>query len=99
MNTLASRSDDRVRRVEFSEDSLRVILMDGSALAVSLEWYPRLLNATAQQRRGWRLSGNGYQIYWPELNEHFCAEGLLSAPPLKAVPFTPLPPVRSFGYA
>ena len=99
MNALAPRSDDRVRRVEFTENSLRVILMDGSSLAVSLEWYPRLLNATPQQRKGWRLSGTGYQIYWPELNEQFSAEGLLSAPPLKALPFTPLPPVRSFGYA
>jgi len=99
VNTLASRSDDRVRRVEFSEDSLRVILMDGSALAVSLEWYPRLLNATPQQRKKWRVSGNGYQIQWPELNEHFCAEGLLSAPSVRALPLTPLPPVRSFGYA
>ncbi len=99
MNAWAPRSLERVAGVEFSEDSLRVALVDGSTLAVSLAWYPRLLNATPQQRKRWRLSGNGYQIYWPELNEHFCAEGLLSAPPSKALPLTPLPPVRSFGYA
>ena len=99
MNTFAPRSDDRVRRVEFSGDSLRVILMDGSALTVSLEWYPRLLNATEQQRKGWRLSANGYQIYWPELNEQFSAEGLLSAPPVNTLSLGPVPPVRSFGYA
>jgi len=99
MKPWASRSDDRVAGVEFGEDSLRVILRDGLALAVSLAWYPRLLNATPQQRKRWRLSENGYQIYWPELNEHFCAEGLLSAPPVNTLSLGPVPPVRSFGYA
>jgi hypothetical protein len=98
MDHLPPRSVERVAGVEFSEDSLRVALIDGSTLVVSLAWYPRLLNATPQQRKRWRLSGNGYQICWPELNEHFCAEGLLSAPPTRCLALTPLPPVRSFGY-
>jgi Protein of unknown function (DUF2442) len=99
MNYLPPRSLERVAGVEFSEDSLRVALVDGSTLIVSLAWYPRLLNATPQQRKRWRVSSNGYQIHWPELNEHFCAKGLLSAQSTKALPLTPLPPVRSFGYA
>ncbi|MEX1349776.1 MAG: DUF2442 domain-containing protein [Desulfobacterales bacterium] len=31
-----------------------------------LAWYPRLLHATAQQRKNWQVCGGGYGIHWPD---------------------------------
>lgn len=45
--------------VSFTPDSLHVVLADGRELSVPLEWFPRLRNATAEQRKNWRLIGGG----------------------------------------
>jgi hypothetical protein len=31
-----------------------------------LVWYPKLLDASPEQRRNWRISGAGYGIHWPD---------------------------------
>ena len=38
------------RSVRFDDNSLWVNLTDGRVIAVPLAWFPRLLNATPQQR-------------------------------------------------
>jgi hypothetical protein len=40
----------RVRDVMVSEDELTVVLMDGRTITVPLAWYPRLAEATPEQR-------------------------------------------------
>ncbi len=60
-----------------TEDTLAVDLADGRTIIVPLAWYPRLLNATAQQRAHWKVSGAGYGIHWPEIDEDLSSEGLL----------------------
>ena len=42
-----------------------------------LAWYPRLLNATPEQRKNWKVGGGGYGIHWPDLDEDLSTEGLL----------------------
>jgi hypothetical protein len=75
-----------VRSVEFNcdaidvttdEDMLRVRLADGREIAAPLEWYPRLRDATPDQRRKWRLIGGGYGIHWEDLDEDISVRGLL----------------------
>lgn len=70
-----------VSPMRFGEDSLMVELMDGRAIHVPLAWYPRLSNATADQRNHWELCGAGFGIHWPELDEDLSTEGLLRGAP------------------
>ena len=81
MATLASTADERVADVRFDDDRLIVDLMDGRTIAVPLVWYPRLLDATSDQRLVWQISGAGYGIHWPEIDEDLSTEGLLRGAP------------------
>jgi len=74
-------ADERVADVGFSEDSLRVSLMDGRLISVPLVWYPRLLHAAAAQRAHWQIAGGGYGIHWPDIDEDLSTEGLLRGAP------------------
>ena len=79
MSSFASiaRADTRVRDVAVTADDLVVGLMDGRTISVPLAWYPRLANAEPEQRANWTLSGGGYAIHWPEIDEDLDTEGLL----------------------
>jgi hypothetical protein len=81
MGILATKADERVKDVSFTEDSLVVDLMDGRTISVPLAWYPRLLSATPEQLRNWQISGGGYGIHWPEIDEDLSTEGLLRGAP------------------
>jgi len=81
MGILALTADERVAEVSFSEDSLCVALRDGRKISVPLTWFPKLLQATPQQRTNWQVAGGGYGIHWPELDEDLSTEGLLRGAP------------------
>jgi hypothetical protein len=81
MGILALTADERVAEVSFSEDSLCVALRDGRKISVPLTWFPKLLQATPQQRNNWQVAGGGYGIHWPDLDEDLCTEGLLRGAP------------------
>jgi hypothetical protein len=74
-------ADIRVRDVSVTEDELSVALMDGRTISVPLAWYPRLANATPEQRARWELAGAGYGIHWPDVDEDLSTEGLLRGAP------------------
>jgi Protein of unknown function (DUF2442) len=77
----SSVADERVLDVQVTEDSLSVSLRDGRTISVPLAWYPRLLNATPEQRNNWKVAGGGYGIHWPDLDEDLSTEGLLRGAP------------------
>src|SRR5207247_1581454 len=81
MGILALRADERVADVKFTKDTLNVALRDGRTIIVPLVWYPRLLNATAAERKNWRVAGGGYGIHWPDVDEDLSTEGLLRGAP------------------
>ncbi|ALA59976.1 DUF2442 domain-containing protein [Nitrospira moscoviensis] len=74
-------ADERVKAVRISDDVLAVDLMDGRTISVPLAWYPRLMNATPEQRERWEIAGAGYGIHWPEIDEDLSTEGLLRGAP------------------
>ena len=84
MNISAKVTDERVLDVRFDDASLIVDLMDGRTISVPLAWYPRLLNATAEQRGTWQQAGAGYGIHWPGIDEDLSTEGLLRGAPAPA---------------
>lgn len=77
MGILALMADERVMDVQFSKDTMSVGLGDGRTITVPLAWYPRLFNATSAERKNWRVSGGGYGIHWPDIDEDLSTEGLL----------------------
>ncbi|MEO5926902.1 MAG: DUF2442 domain-containing protein [Bryobacteraceae bacterium] len=86
MNTSQLNSGERVRNVSITEDTLAVDLADGRTIVVPLAWYPRLLDATQEQRSHWEVSGAGYGIHWPDIDEDLSTEGLLRGAPAAAEP-------------
>ena len=81
MGISAPKADERVRGLRFNGDLLSVDLMDGRTITVPLSWYPRLLNATDNQRSNWKISAAGYGIHWPDVDEDQSTEGLLRGAP------------------
>lgn len=85
MNISAKVTDERVLDVRFDAHSLIVDLMDGRTISAPLAWYPRLLNATPDERSHWEKCGGGFGIHWPDIDEDLSTEGLLrGAPAAKA---------------
>lgn len=81
MGILAPTADERVRDVRLDDESLSVLLMDGRTISVPLAWYPRLLDASPEQRARWEIAGGGYGLHWPDLDEDLSTEGLLRGVP------------------
>ncbi|MCK6529899.1 DUF2442 domain-containing protein [Myxococcota bacterium] len=69
--------DPRAVDVATDDDDLTVDLADGRRLTVPLAWFPRLLHASPDQRRNWRLLGDGQGIHWPDVDEDLSVSGLL----------------------
>jgi len=63
--------------VHFTEDALHVNLSDGREVSVPLEWFPRLRDATPEQRNKWRLIACGIGIHWEEIDEDVAVTTLL----------------------
>ncbi len=72
---------ERVKNVHFTEDTIAVDLMDGRTIVVPLAWYPTLLEASRDQRSNWKISGAGYGIHWPDIDEDLSTDGLLRGAP------------------
>jgi hypothetical protein len=62
--------------VRFDEHTMWVDLTDGRTIGVPLAWFPRLLNATQQERQQVELSRLG--LHWEHLNEDVSIAGLLA---------------------
>jgi hypothetical protein len=77
MSTSAIEFDSAAVDVSVDDSMLRVTLADGRELAVPLEWFPRLRNATPDQRTRWRLIGRGDGIHWPDVDEDVSVRTLL----------------------
>ena len=68
----------RINRVPPKKGILQVQSAGGRAVSVPLEWYPKLRQATIEQRENWRLIGKGVGVHWPDLDEDLSVEGLLA---------------------
>lgn len=67
------------KAVGFDDDTLRVSLSDGRTITVPLAWFPRLLEATPDQRAVVELSKGG--LHWDALDEDISVAGLLAGQP------------------
>lgn len=78
MTTLTLETEPLAISVSLDAEKLIVELADGRSLIVPLDWYPRLLHGSTEERTHWQLLGDGYAIEWPDLDEHIGIEGLLA---------------------
>jgi len=67
----------RIVNVTVTDDTLSVDLEDGRTISVPIGWYPRLVHGTPLERANSQISGAGYGIHWPDLDEDIGIEGLL----------------------
>jgi len=54
-----------------------VLLDDGREVAIPLDWFPTLRDATEKEKSNWRLIGGGEGIHWEDLDEDILVEALL----------------------
>lgn len=77
MLTLQQRSEALALEVSCSNDELTVVLDDGRTVSVPLAWFPRLLQASAKQRKEWELIGGGIGVHWEAIDEDISVASLL----------------------
>ena len=77
MSTLAIRLDPHAVDVTIDEAALHFILADGREISAPLEWFPRLRDASPEQRQHWRLIGKGIGVHWPEIDEDIAVATLM----------------------
>ena len=57
------------KKIEFEDDNICIELQDGRKLIVPLVYFPRLFQASQQQRYDYIISGGGVGIHWESLDE------------------------------
>lgn len=78
MSTSVTRTlDAMASEVWFDSNMIHIRLLDGRELSVPLEWFPRLRDATDEQRGKWRLIGKGVGIHWADIDEDISVASLL----------------------
>lgn len=70
----------RATDISFRDDRLYVLLADEREISVPLSWFPRLSNATDEQRKAWELIGQGVGVHWEEIDEDISVARLLGSP-------------------
>ncbi len=63
-------------KVGFDQHTMWVDLSDGRTLGVPLAWFPRLLNATPEQRAKVEISRTG--LHWEDIDEDISVAGLIA---------------------
>ena len=64
--------------IAVTDDVLTVELVDCRTISIPLEWYPRLVHATPEERNNWELFAEVGHIHWEDLDEDISVEGLLA---------------------
>ena len=75
---ITSDNDAKARRAWCDAENLWVELTDGRQLGVPLAYFPRLLNASPEQRSQYVMSGGGTGLHWEALDEDISVPGLLA---------------------
>src|SRR3989304_6802660 len=76
-SAVAPLARPRIVGVAVTDDTLAVDLEDGRTISVPIGWYPRLAHGLPAERANIQISGAGYGLHWPDLDEDIGIEGLL----------------------
>lgn len=70
-----------VTAIVLTDHALTVDLAGSRSVSAPLAWYPRLLHATPDERRNWRLIARGEGIHWPDVDEDISVSSLIAGRP------------------
>lgn len=68
-------SSVRAKSVRVTDEIIAIELEDGRTVSVPTEWYPRLLHATAKERKNYEIDDVG--VTWPDVEADFSIRGIL----------------------
>jgi len=71
----------KIQGVTITDDTLSADLSDGRTISVPLAWYPRLMNASVEERKDWRFIASGEGIHWTQLDEDISIKNLILGQP------------------
>lgn len=71
----------KITSVHFDSEHFSVILDTGLELSVPYWWYPRLYNASPEERRNYEFIGENIGISWEKIDEDIHLEGLMQGKP------------------
>lgn len=71
----------KIQGVTITDDTLSADLSDGRTISVPLAWYPRLMNASVEERNDWRFIAGGEGIHWTQLDEDISIKNLILGQP------------------
>ncbi len=69
-----------VSDVRIDDMILWITLEDGRVIGAPLHWFPRLEDATAEQRAHWELWPAKTAIHWPDVDEDISVRVLMGHP-------------------
>ncbi|HRQ36955.1 MAG TPA: DUF2442 domain-containing protein [Chloroflexota bacterium] len=79
LTTSGSPTTVLATHVRFQDEALIVRLSDGREISAPLEWFPRLRDATDEQRNNWRMIARGIGIHWEDVDEDIAVSTLLKS--------------------
>jgi len=71
----------KIQGITITDDTLSADLSDGRTISVPLAWYPRLMNASVEERNNWRFIAGGEGIHWTQLDEDINIKNLILGQP------------------
>jgi hypothetical protein len=66
-----------ISNITFDENMMHCHLDDERIISVPIKWYPRLLNATVEQRNNWEIFDGGKGIHWEDIDEDLSVFGFM----------------------
>lgn len=69
-------TQDEIKKLWFDTERIYMETIDGTVKNHPLEWFPRLLNATPQQRNNYEFSPFG--IHWEDIDEDISFDGFFT---------------------
>ncbi len=69
--------DIGVKGIRFTGGKIYFELNDGRELGVPLEWFPKLKEASPEERSNYCLTANGTGVHWKNLDEDISIKYLL----------------------
>ena len=68
----------KISDVQFTDTHVCITTDAGHLIGHPIEWYPRLLLATPEQRATWEINRFGDAIRWEAIDEDLSLEGFLN---------------------
>lgn len=70
----------KIQTVTTDTSTLWFHLTDGRMLGAPLDWFPRLIAASPEQRQAWELIDSSTGAHWPDVDEHISVRVLMNLP-------------------